>query len=59
VDPVLKFQLNQLTDGLERDEAALKGRALIHARPFIERIDLLTSVKGAITADCVKTPCYL
>jgi hypothetical protein len=48
-EAVLKFQFNQLTDRLERDEAdmaALKERALLHARPFIEQIDLLTGMKG-------------
>jgi transposase len=49
-DPALKFQINQLPDRLERDEAdveALKDRVLLAAEPFVPQIDILTSMKGA------------
>jgi transposase len=63
-DPALKFQINQLMDRLERDEAdvqVLKEQILLHAEPFIEQIDILTSMKGisvfiaiAIIADIIE-----
>jgi hypothetical protein len=37
-DPVLKFQINQLMDRLEWNEAdvdALKERVLLHAEPYL------------------------
>jgi transposase len=62
-DPTLKFQLNQLLDRLERDEAdvaALHEQVLLHAGPFMRQIDILTSMKGvsvftaiAILADII------
>ena len=62
-DPVLTFQVNQLMDRLERDEQdveALKDQILLHAKPFMEQIDILTSMKGisvfiaaAIIADII------
>jgi transposase len=62
-DPVLKFQLNQLMDRLERDEAdvqELKEQILLQAGPFMRQIELLTSMKGvsvfiaiAIIADII------
>jgi transposase len=62
-DPALKFQLNQLLDRLERDEAdvaALQEQVLLHAEPFMKQIDILTSMKGvsvfiaiAIIADII------
>jgi transposase len=62
-DPVVKFQVNQLLDRLERDEedtAALKEQVLLHAEPFMKQIDILTSMKGisvfiaiAIIADII------
>ncbi|MDR2406505.1 MAG: IS110 family transposase [Bacteroidales bacterium] len=62
-DPALKFQLNQLMDRLERDEAdveALKEQVLLHAEPYMGQIDILTSMKGvsvfiaiAIIADII------
>jgi transposase len=48
-DPALKFQINRLTDRLERDEAdveSLKGQVPLHAEPFMAQIDILTSIKG-------------
>jgi transposase len=48
-NPVVKFQLNQLMDRLERDEEdteALKEQVLLHAGPYMKQIDLLTSMKG-------------
>ena len=48
-DPALKFQINQLMDRLERDEAdvlELKELVLLHAEPFMKEIDILTSMKG-------------
>jgi transposase len=48
-DRMLSFQINQLMDRLERDEAdvdALKGQVLLHAAPFMAQIDILTSMKG-------------
>jgi transposase len=48
-NPALKFQLNQLLDRLERDEAdvaALHEQILLHAEPLMQQIDLLTSMKG-------------
>jgi transposase len=48
-DPVLKFQLNQLIDRLERDEEdvnVLKEQVLLHAEPFMEQIGILASMKG-------------
>jgi transposase len=62
-EPVFKFQINQLMDRLERDEAdveALKERVLLHAGPCMGQIDILTSMKGisvfiaiAIIADII------
>jgi transposase len=62
-DPALQFQLNQLIDRLERDEAdvtALQEQALLHAEPFMKQIDVLMSMKGvsifiaiAIIADII------
>jgi transposase len=62
-DPVLKFQIHQLMDRLERGEAdveALKERILLSAEPFMAQIDILTSMKGvsvfmatAIIADII------
>ena len=62
-EPVLQFQINQLLDRLERDEEdvlTLKEQVLLHAGPFIEQIDILTSMKGvsvfiaiAIIADII------
>ena len=62
-DPVLSFQINQLMDRLERDEAdveALKERVLLAAAPFMAQIEILTSMKGvsvfiaiAIIADII------
>ncbi|GHV57776.1 IS110 family transposase [Spirochaetia bacterium] len=59
----LRFQLNQLMDRLERDEAdveSLKEQVLLHAAPFMAQIELLTSLKGvsvfiaiAIIADII------
>ena len=59
----LRFQLNQLMDRLERDEAdveVLKDRILVQAAPFMEQIEILTSMKGvsvfiaiAIIADII------
>jgi transposase len=63
-NPVVKFQINQLMDRLERDEGdveVLKERILPAATPFMARIDLLTSMKGvsvfiatAIIADIIE-----
>jgi transposase len=47
-DPVLKFQINQLMDRLERNEAdadALKEQMLLHAEPCLKQIDILTGMK--------------
>jgi transposase len=46
---VVKFQINQLMDRLERDEGdveALKERILLAAEPFMTQINILTSMKG-------------
>jgi transposase len=46
----MKFQINRLTDRLERDGEdvkELKERVLAAAEPFMARIDILTSMKGA------------
>jgi transposase len=63
-NPIVKFQINQLMDRLERDEEdteALKERVLLHAGPFMKQIDLLTSMKGvsvfiaiAVIADIIE-----
>jgi transposase len=48
-DPVLRFQINQLLDRLEREEAdteTLKERVLLAAEPFMAQIEILTSMKG-------------
>ncbi|MDR0635676.1 MAG: transposase [Treponema sp.] len=60
----MKFQINQLMDRLERDEAdvlELKDLVLLHAEPFMKEIDILTSMKGvsvfiaiAIIADVIE-----
>jgi len=60
---VLNFQINQLLDRLERDEAdveTLKDQVLLHASPFMAQIEILTSMKGisvftavAIIADII------
>jgi transposase len=62
-NPVVRFQVNQLMDRLERDEEdteVLKGRVLAAAEPFMRQIDILTSMKGvsvfiaiAIIADVI------
>jgi transposase len=62
-DPVLRFQLNQLMDRLERNEGdveVLKEQILLAAKPFMAQIDILTSMKGvsvftaaAIIADII------
>jgi transposase len=59
----MNFQVNQLMNRLERDEAdveALKDQVLLHAKPFMAQIDILTSMKGvsvfiaiAIIADII------
>jgi transposase len=46
---VLGFQVNQLLDKLERDEAdieMLKNKILVQAEPFMPHIEILTSMKG-------------
>jgi transposase len=61
-EPVLKFQINQLMDRLEREEEdvrVLKEQVQLHAERFIEQIDILTSMKGisvfiAIIADVIE-----
>ena len=61
---VLHFQVNQLLDRLEREEAEdvqkLKERILLEAEPFMRQIEILTSMKGvsvfmaiAIIADII------
>jgi transposase len=60
---VMHFQINQLLDRLERDEAEteeLKNKVLLQAEPFMEQIEILTSMKGvsvfiavAIIADII------
>lgn len=48
-DPVLRFQINQLLDRLEREEAdteALKDQVLLSAEPYMAQIEVLTSMKG-------------
>ncbi|GHT61029.1 hypothetical protein FACS1894109_19270 [Spirochaetia bacterium] len=62
-ETALNFQVNQLLDRLERDEAdveALKERVLVQGEPFIREIGILTSMKGisvftaiAIIADII------
>jgi transposase len=45
----MHFQVNRLLDRLERDEAdaeELKNRILLQAEPFMEQIEILTSMKG-------------
>jgi transposase len=59
----LRFQLNQLMDRLEREEAdmkALREQVLLAGRPFMAQIEILTSMKGvsvfiaiAIIADSI------
>jgi transposase len=61
---VLRFQINQLMDRLERDEGdaeALKEQVLLAGEPFMAQIDILTSMKGvsvfiaiAILADIIE-----
>ncbi|MDR1956347.1 MAG: IS110 family transposase [Treponema sp.] len=63
-DPVLHFQINQLLDRLERDQAdteAVKEQVLLAAEPFMAQIEILTSMKGisvfiaiAIIADIIE-----
>lgn len=63
-DPVLRFQINQMLDRLEREEAdteALKEQVLLAAEPFMVPIDILTSMKGisvfiaiAVIADIIE-----
>jgi transposase len=63
-NPILKFQINQLMDRLERDEGdaeAVKERVLAAAEPYMAEIDILTSMKGvsvfiaiAIIADIIE-----
>jgi transposase len=60
---VLGFQVNQLLDKLEHDEAdieTLKNKILVQAEPFMPQIEILTSMKGisvfiavAIIADII------
>jgi len=60
---VLHFQVNQLLDRLEREEAdagELKNQILLQAAPFMGQIEILTSMKGvsvfiaiAIIADII------
>ena len=60
----MHFQVNQLLDRLERDEAdagGLKDRVLLAAAPYMEQIAVLTSMKGvsvfiaiAIIADIIE-----
>jgi transposase len=48
-NPVLSFQINQLMDRLERDEAdveVLKEQVLRAAQSYMAEIDILTSMKG-------------
>jgi len=59
----MHFQVNQLLNKLERDEAdveELKNQVLSHAEPFMKQIEILTSMKGvsvfiaiAIIADII------
>ena len=59
----MHFQVNQLLDRLQRDEAdveELKERILLQAEPFMAQIEILTSMKGvsvfiaiAIIADII------
>ncbi|GHT72632.1 IS110 family transposase [Spirochaetia bacterium] len=63
-ETALNFQVNQLLDRLERDEAdveVLKEQVLVHGEPFMREIDILTSMKGisvfiaiAIIADVIE-----
>jgi transposase len=58
----MHFQVNQLLDRLERDEAdagRLKDRVLLDAAPYMAQIEILTSMKGvsvfiAIIADIIE-----
>jgi hypothetical protein len=48
-NPVLRFQINSLTDRLERDEGdaeAIKERVLLAGESCMVQTDLLTSMKG-------------
>ncbi|GHU20560.1 IS110 family transposase [Spirochaetia bacterium] len=48
-ETALNFQVNQLLDRLERDEAdveALKEQVLVQGEPFMREIGILTSMKG-------------
>jgi len=59
----MRIQVNQLLDRLERDEVdveELEKQVLLHAAPFMEQIEILTSMKGvsvfiaiAIIADII------
>jgi len=59
----MQFQINQLLDRLERDEAdveELEKQILLNAEPFMKEIEILTSMKGisvfiaiAIIADII------
>jgi len=61
---VMHFQVNQLLDRLKRDEAdveELEKQVLIQAEPYMEQIEILTSMKGvsvfiaiAIIADIIE-----
>jgi transposase len=63
-NPVVRFQINQLMDRLDRDEGdveILKERVLLAADPYMARIDMLTRMKGesvfiaiAIIADIIE-----
>jgi transposase len=63
-NPVVRFQINQVLDRLERGEEeveGLKGPVLLAAEPFMASIDILTSMKGvsvfiaiAIIADIIE-----
>ena len=59
----MQFQVNQLPDRLERDEADVKElekQVLLSAEPFMKEIEILTGMKGisvfiaiAIIADII------
>jgi len=64
IGSTMHFQVNQLLDRLEREEAdveELQNQVLIHAVPFMKQIEILTSMKGisvfiaiAIIADIIE-----
>jgi transposase len=60
-NPILNFQINQLTDRLEGDVEVLKERILLAAESIMAQIKILTSMKGvsvfiaiAIIADIIE-----